>query len=265
MKKIFSSFLAALFVCAFCAISTSCTSAEGKLKMATSADFPPYEYLDENKNIVGIDVEIAQAVAEKIGYELVVEDVSFKYIVDNVSEGKYDIGMSALTVDDERKEKVSFSDTYAKGVQVIIVRDDCPYSKLEEFYASFDELDNPVSTKAGVSIGVEEETTGDTYASAETRDWGFGENNVKRYQTGEEAVKALINGDITAVIIDDGPAEEFVKENTGLHILETAYVEEDYAICVSKNNLDLLGKINNALEELQEDGSIDRIIQKYIS
>lgn len=265
MKKIFSSILAALFACAICTILTSCAPAEGKLKMATSADFPPYEFLDENKNIVGIDIEIAQAVAEKIGYELVVENVPFKYIVDDVSEGKYDIGISALTVDDERKEKVSFSDTYAKGVQVIIVKDDCPYSKLEEFYASFDDLDNPVSIKAGVRIGVEEDTTGDSYASADTRDWGFGEDNVKRYKTGEEAVKALINGDITAVIIDNGPAEEFVKENTGLHILETAYVDEDYAICVSKNNLDLLGKINNALAELRKDGSIDRIIERYIS
>lgn len=266
MKKLFSGILAALLACTFCLTSTSCSSAEGKLTMAVSADFPPYEFPpDENGNIKGIDIEIAQAIAEKLGYELAIENVPFKEIVDAVRDGKYNMGMSALTVDPERMEKVSFSDTYAKGVQVIIVKDDCPYSKLEEFYSSFDDLGNPVATRADVSIGVEEETTGDAYASADTRDWGFGENNIKRYKTGEEAVQALINGKVTAVIIDDAPAKAFVKENESLKILDAAYTDEDYAICVSKDNLELLGKINGALKELREDGTIDRIIAKYIS
>lgn len=233
------------------------------LIMATNATFPPYEYYQED-DIVGIDAEIAQAIADKLGMKLEIVDTEFGSIIGGVQSGKYDIGMAGMTVTDERKESVNFSDTYATGVQSVIVPENSEYASFEDFYTGFDADGNPTGVKEGITIGVQQDTTGDIYSSDDPQNWGFGEANVIRYKNGADAVQALISGKVTAVIIDNEPAKSFVAANEGLKILDGEYTNEDYAICVAKENTDLLNKINSALAELKADGTVDKIIAKYI-
>lgn len=214
------------------------------LTMATNAKFPPYEFYD-GEEIVGIDAEVAKAIADKLGMELVIDDMEFNAILSAVQSGKADMGMAGMTVDEERLQSVNFSDSYAKGVQVVIVKEDSPI-------ASIDDL-------AGKKIGVQLSTTGDNYASED-----FGDDNVEKYSSGAEAVLALSQGKIDAVIIDNEPAKSFVKGTEGLKILETKYADEDYAICFAKENTELMEKVNNALKELIADGTVKKIIDKYI-
>ncbi len=214
------------------------------LRMGTNAEFPPYEYYDNNK-IVGIDAEIAQAIADKLGMKLEIVDMQFNSIITSIQTGGVDIGVAGMTITNDRLESVNFSDSYATGVQVVIVKEGSTIT-------SVDDLE-------GKKIGVQQATTGDIYASDD-----YGEENVTKYNKGADAVQALIGGDVDAVIIDSEPAKSFVNANTGLKILETEYAVEEYAIAVAKSNTDLLNKINKAIEELTEDGTIDRIIEKYI-
>lgn len=214
------------------------------LSMATNAAFPPYEYMEGN-DYVGIDIEIAQAIADKLGKELVINDVEFGSIIGGVQTGKYDMGIAGMTVTDERLQSVSFSDTYATGVQVIIVKED---SKI----ASPDDL-------ADAMIGVQMDTTGDIYCCDD-----FGDDHVTEYKTGADAIQALVSGKVDCVVIDNEPAKSFVAANEGLKIIDTEYVVEDYAICVAKDNTALLNDINAALKELKDSGKLDEIIGKYI-
>ena len=263
MKKVLSLILVAVMLFSTVAMITSCSS-EDKLVMATNAAFPPYEYKD-GKKIVGIDAEIAEAIAAKLGKKLVIKDVDFGSIIAGVQTGKYDFGMAGLTVTDERKEQVNFSETYATGVQVFIVKIDSKYTSIDDFF-NYDAEGNPVSLKdENVKIGVQESTTGDIYSSDDVEKWGFGENRVTRYKTGAEAVEALKKGSVDAVIIDNEPAKSFVKQNAdSIKILETEYAYEDYAIAVNKADAQLLADINKALAELKADGTLDAIIKKYI-
>ncbi len=217
---------------------------DGYLTMATNAEFPPYEFY-ENDKIVGIDAEIADAIAKKLGLELKIEDMKFDSILTSVQSGGVDIGVAGLTVTDERKENVDFSSSYATGVQSVIV-------KTGSDVKSIDDL-------KGKKIGVQLATTGDIYASDD-----YGDDNVVKYNKGADAVLALVGGEVDAVIIDDQPAKVFVQQNTGLEILDTEYITEEYAIAVSKKNKALTDAINIALEELIADGTIDEIISKYI-
>lgn len=262
MKK----FIALLLVAVLLLACTACGAKKEEantLVMATNAAFPPYEYVEGGK-VVGIDAEIAAKIAEKLGMELKIEDVDFDTIIAGVQTGKYDIGMAGLTVTDERKEKVNFSTSYAKGIQAVIVAENSTYTSFEDFYTGFDADGNPAGVKEGIKIGVQQTTTGDIYSSADPVDWGFGDANVVRYKTGNEAVAALKANKITAVIIDNEPAKSFVAANDGLKILEGAYTDEDYAIAVAKEDTELLEKINTALADLKEDGTLDQIITKYI-
>ena len=218
--------------------------ADNVLTMATNAEFPPYEYYDGDK-VVGIDAEVAAAIAEKLGMELEIVDTAFDSIIPAIQAKKYDIGMAGMTVTDERLEEVNFSDTYAKGVQVVIVKEDSGI-------ASLDDLN-------GKKIGVQLGTTGDIYATGD-----YGEENVIKYGKGADAVIALNGGDVDAVIIDNEPAKAFVAENKGLTILNTEYAIEDYAIAIKKGNTKLLDDINGALETLTANGTIDAIISKFI-
>ena len=229
--------------------STDNPSATEKLVMATNASFPPYEYVDDNGAFAGIDVEIAGLIAEKLGLTLEIQDVDFGSIIGGVQTGKFDIGMAGMTVTEERLQNVNFSTSYAKGVQVIIVPED---SEIQ----SFDDL----AAKEDVIIGVQQNTTGHIYMSDD-----LGEDHIIKYNTGNDAVQALVTGKVDAVVIDNEPAKSYVAANEGLKILETAYKTEDYAICVAKENTALLENINAALAELTADGSIDAIIAKYIS
>lgn len=274
MKKLLAIVLAAAMLCAAMLTMLSCgsdstkteetTAADTKttLIMATNANFPPYEY-KEGSGYAGIDVEIATEIAKKLGMTLEIKDVEFGSIVAGVQTGKYDIGMAGMTVNDERKQQVNFSDSYAKGIQVVIVKEGSEYKSVDDFFV-LDAEGNHTAVKEGVLVGVQQNTTGDIYCSDTLENFGFGEDKVKRYSNGADAIAALASGKLSAVVIDDQPAKEFVKANEGLTILEGSYADEDYAIAVGKENSELLEKINKALKELTDDGTIAKIVAKYI-
>jgi ABC-type amino acid transport substrate-binding protein len=219
-------------------------STGGKIVMVTNAEFPPYEY-HENDTIVGIDADIARAVAEQMGMELEIQDMAFDSLIPAIQSGKADFAAAGMTVNEDRLKNVDFTDTYAQAAQVIIVTKDSPI-------ASPDDL-------TGKKIGVQTGTTGDIYAD----DVENGE--VQRFNKGMEAVMALNQGKIDAVIIDREPAKVFVKENEGLKILDEAFTEEEYAIAVKKGNTELLDKMNAAIKELKESGELQKIVDKYIT
>ena len=248
-KKLLSLVLVAamaLSVAACGAKDDAATETEGKevLVMATNAEFPPYEYY-EGQEIVGIDAEIAAAVAEKLGCELNIEDMAFDSIIAAVSSGKADFGLAGMTVTEKRLESVNFSDTYAHATQVVIVPEGSAITGVAD-------LD-------GKKIGVQLGTTGDLYAGE------IADATIERYNKGFEAVQALSQGKIDAVIIDNEPAKVFVAENEGLVLLDEAFTEEDYAMAIAKENTELLEKVNTALAELKEDGTLQAIVDKYIS
>lgn len=217
---------------------------EGTLTMATNAYFPPYEYYDGQK-IVGIDAEIAAAIAEKLGLELKIEDMEFDSIITSVQTGKADIGLAGMTVTEDRKKNVDFSESYATGIQSVVVKEDSTI-------ASIDDLE-------GKKIGVQLSTTGDIYATDD-----YGKDAVVQYNKGNDAIMALTQGQVDAVIIDNEPAKSYVDANEGLKILDTEYAVEEYAACVSKENTALTEAINTALAELKADGTLQSIVDKYI-
>ena len=224
----------------------------GKLHMATNAAFPPYEMISDNGGFEGIDVEIATLIAQKLGLELVVDDMEFGSVITSVQGGKSDIAMAGLTVTEERKQNVDFTESYATGVQVIIVPEDSDI-------ATVDDLANDKM------IGVQDGTTGYIYCSSPVEDGGYGEDHVTSYPNGAMAIEALKGGKVDAVVIDNEPAKAFVQANAGLKILDTEYIIENYAIGVSKDNNGLRDAVNNALKELISDGSVQLIVDKYIN
>ena len=248
MKKIFALLCAACMLTASLSAcsndSDSMTVEEGKLLMATNATFPPYEYYDGN-DVVGIDAEIAAKIAEKLGLELEIQDMEFNSIITSVNQGKADMGMAGMTVSEDRLKNVDFSDSYAKGVQVVIVKEDSDIKTIDDL--------------AGKKIGVQLNTTGDIYATED-----FGKDNVQQFNKATDTVLALTQGKVDAVIIDKAPAEVFVQQNEGLTLLSSSYADEDYAICFRKGNTELQKAVNDALNELIEDGTVQAIIDKYI-
>lgn len=229
------------------------TAVDGVLSMATEATFPPYEYYDGDA-IVGIDVEIAQAIADKLGLELQVTDIAFDSIIPGVQSGKYDLGLAGMTVTDERLEQVNFSDSYATGVQVVIVKEGGKVTSVDDLFA--DGASNVIGTQTG--------TTGFLYATWDIQDAGLGE--VKSFAKTTDAVEALKNGQVDCVILDNEPAKALVaaNEGAGLSILDTEYAVEDYAAAISKDNTALLEAVNGALKELIADGTVQSILDKYI-
>lgn len=216
--------------------------------MATNAYFKPYEYYEGDK-IIGIDAEIAEAIAEKLGKKLEISDMAFDSIITSVNEGAVDFGMAGMTVTEKRLESVDFTSSYANGIQSVIVKEDSPITTVDDLFAEGS------TYKAGVQLG----TTGDSYASGD-----LGADRVVQYANANEAVLALAGGSVDCVIIDNEPAKALVAENEGLKILETSYADEDYAICVKKGNTELLDALNKAIDELTADGTIDKIVAKYI-
>jgi len=242
MKKVFAILMA------LCMMLSAAAALADTLTMGTNAAFPPYEYY-ENDQIVGIDAEIAAAIAEKLGMELVIEDMEFNSIISAVQTGKIDFGMAGMTVTPERQQSVNFSDTYAEGVQAIIVKEGSDIKSADDLFAE----------GATWKIGVQEATTGDIYCTGD-----FGDERVFKYKVGADAVEALKTGKVDCVIIDNNPAKAYVDMNEGLVILETEYTQEEYAIAVALENTELLEKINAALKELWEEGKIQEILEKYI-
>ena len=216
----------------------------GKLIMSTNAAFPPYEMTTDSGEFEGIDIETAQAIADKLGLELQIDDMDFDAALLAVQQGKSDMVMAGVTVTDERQNVMDFTDSYATGIQSIIVKEDSDI-------ASVDDL-------AGKKIGTQRGTTGYLYCSDD-----FGDENIVAYDDGLTAVQMLNNGQVDCVVIDNAPAKEFVAANPGLKLLDTAYVEESYAIGVGKGNTELKDAINTALEELKADGTLQAIVDKY--
>ncbi len=228
------------------------TAVEGKLTMATNAAFPPYEYV-EGGQVAGIDAEIAGAIADKLGLELQIDDMEFDSITEALKGGKADIGLAGMTITPDRQEEVDFTVSYATGVQVIIVTEDSDITSADDLLAE----------GASHTIGVQRNTTGDIYTTQDIEDAGLG--TIDRYSKGAEAVQALTTGKVDCVVIDNEPAKAFVAEVDGLKILDTEYITEDYAAAMSKENSALYEAVNTALQELIADGTIQGIIDKYIS
>ena len=220
------------------------TIVEGKLTMSTNAQFPPYEMTTDDGGFEGIDVEIATAIAEKLGLELDILDMDFDSALLAVQQGKSDIVMAGVTVNEDRLLVMDFTDSYATGVQVVIVKEGSDVT-----------MDNMGEGLIGTQRG----TTGNLYCTDD-----FGEEHVVAYDDGFTAVQALMNGQVDCVVIDNAPAQEFVKNNAGLTILDTEYAVEDYAIGLNKGNTALLDAINGALAELISDGTVQSIVDKYI-
>lgn len=226
----------------------STTPAKPVLKMGTNAYFQPYEFY-EGTEIVGIDAEIAAAIAEKLGMELEIVDMDFNSILSAVNAGQVDFGMAGMTVREDRLLEVDFTQSYANGKQVVIVKEDSAITNVDDLFA------DGATYKAGVQKG----TTGDIYATDD-----LGEGRVVQYANGNEAILALTGGAVDCVIIDNEPAKALVAANAGLKILDTTYADEDYAICVKKGNSELLEKLNGAIVALIADGTVDQIVAKYI-
>lgn len=255
--KLFKSIVVVLL--ALCLVA--CTSSKQEetvveeketLYMATEATFPPYEFLDGTE-IVGIDVDIAKAIAEKIGKNLVVEDIAFDSIVPSVKTGKYDFAAAGMTVNEERLTQVNFTDSYATGVQVVIVKEDSDITSINDIF------DGKIKD---LKVGTQDGTTGFIYASDDIEATGLGE--VKSFPKTTEAATALVNDQIDCIILDNEPAKVIVEKNPGLKILDTEYVSENYAIAVAKENTELLEQMNSALNELIADGTVASIINNYI-
>lgn len=228
------------------------TVTEGKLTMSTNATFPPYEMLADDGSFEGIDVEVAGAIAEKLGLELQIDDMSFDAALLAVQgdSPKADIVMAGVTVTEDRQLVMNFSDSYATGIQVVIVKEGSDIK-------SIDDLE-------GKKIGTQMGTTGYIYCSDTPENGGYGEENVIAYDSGITAVQALVNGQVDCVVIDNEPAQAYVKANAGLSILDTEFTNEDYAIGMNKGNACLLAAVNAAMAELKADGTFQKIVEKYI-
>ena len=248
MKKLIALILSALLLLSMAACSggsDGMTIEKGKLIMSTNAEFPPYEMTTDDGGFAGIDIEIAQAIAEKLGLELVIDDMDFNAALLAVQQGKSDMVMAGVTVDPARQKVMDFSNSYATGVQVIIVKEDSNVT---------------ADTLGDFMIGTQKGTTSDIYCSDD-----FGAEHVTTYDSSITAVQALINGQVDCVVVDNAPAQELVKANPGLKILETEYITENYAIGFNKGNTQLQEAVNKALAELTADGTIQKIIDKYIT
>lgn len=214
-----------------------------ELRMVTSADFPPYEFY-QGKKIVGIDADIIREIARRNGFELVIEDMKFDSIIAAIQSGKGDIAASGLTVTEDRKKKVDFSNSYVTAKQVIIVPENSPI-------ASPEDLKNK-------KIGVQHGTTGDSYVTE-----NLGEP--QRFDNGSTAVVALVRNKIDAVVLDGEPALVHIAKNPGLKILEKPLTEEEYAFAVAKGRKELVDMINRTLEEMRKDGTLQKIALQYLA
>lgn len=266
MKKLLALMMSLVMLCALVGCGDQQTGGQtgeelplvesGKLIMSTNAQFPPYEMVADGEGAYagfeGIDVEIAAALAERLNLELVIDDMDFDSALVAVQQGKSDMVLAGLTYREDRDEVMDFSTSYAQGVQVVIVPDG----------SDITDMDALANDKM---IGVQRGTTGEIYASDTPENGGYGEDHVRAYDNGALAVQAMLNGQIDAVIIDNGPAQAYVEANPGLHILDGEWVVEDYCLAVNEGNTALLDALNTELEAMIADGTVQTIIDKYIT
>lgn len=251
LRKILVLGLVALSLAA-CGSKTETTEAGGQtekpsgdtISFALNANFPPYEYYEGNE-MVGIDIDLAKAIGDKIGYNVEFQDMKFDNIIASVNSGKADAGISGITKTEDRAKSVDFSLPYQTSKQLIVVKEGSDIMGPEDL--------------PGKKIATQVATTGDTLAIEE-----FGVENVQSFDNGADAILALNNSKADAVIIDEEPAKNFAGANEGLVVLDTEYAIEEYCIIFSKDNQELKDKVDGALEELIDDGTVDKIITSYI-
>lgn len=245
MKKIIAVILVAMLAL------TGVAALAETVTMATSCNFPPYEYYDDvTGEATGIDVEIVKLVFERLGSDVEVADMDFGSVITSVQSGKYTIGAGAITITEERKNSVLFTDPYEVTVQQILVKNDSPIAAAGDIAVE----------GAGYAIGVQQDTTGDLYVS-ELEQKGC--CTVERFKTGTDAVIAMTSGKIDAVVIDNGPALAYVAKYDGLKMIASACDSEEYGFCFAKENAELCAAFNAELNALIEDGTVNEIIAKY--
>ena len=221
------------------------TIVPGKLTMATSPDFPPYEFRDDAGEPTGIELELMALIAEKLGLELQVDTMEFDSALMSVEQHKCDMAVSGITVREDRKLVMNFTDSYTTAVQAIVVPEgsDVTLENLGEHM-----------------IGTQRGTTGYIYCVDD-----YGEDHVIGYDTYSTVFQALLNGQIDCIVVDDSVAKAYVAQNPTLSVLDTEYAVEEYALAVDKDNEPLLDAVNAALNELMADGTVQSIIDKYIT
>lgn len=241
LKKIILCGIIAMTICL-----TGCTRSNDELVMVTEAGFAPYEYY-ENGEIVGVDVEIAQQIANKLGKKLVIKDIAFDSIINEINSGKADFGAAGMSITEEKKKQVDFTVAYAVSNQVIVVRKDSSISSGSDLH--------------GKTVAVQLGTTADLYF--EDKENGYSDVTIvseKKFLAAAEDVKA---GKADAIVMDQLPAQELVKQNTDLKILDTVLFTDSYGMAVKKGNTELLNQINEVLQQLIDEGKIDEYTLKY--
>ena len=279
MKKILALVLALVMMASMALVFTSCGNDE--IIVQTNAFFAPFEYY-EGEEIVGVDVEIMNMVGEKLGKKITFKNVEVSAIIDNVKEGKVcDAGAAGITITDERKEKVDFSTPYYTSVQYVIFAKDSDIAKRGAEGAQYIVWE----AMAGKKIGVQTDTTGWIYTDGEiyaTADNDYGYDGVlygtntelKTFDNAQLAADGIASNIVDYVIIDELPAEYIVSKNSGLACLPLYYageteaddapVEEQYAICVTKGNTELLDAINAVLADLIKDGKVEEMVMNHM-
>ena len=232
----------AVLMMAACFAGCSANS-DKKFVVATNAAFEPFEYKEDDGSYAGFDMEMAQYIADKLGQELVVEDMEFNSVITAVASGKADVGIACITITDERKKSVSFSDPYYSTSQSIIVAADSDIATVADL--------------KGKKIGVQLGTTGDLFAGDYIED-----ADIAQYNTGTEAGMDLANGKIDAIVIDGDPAKK-IASSLGLKVLPEPLTDEQIGMCVNKGDSALLDQINKAVEDMKADGTYDKLLQKY--
>jgi len=248
MKKYLKLIVITVLFLAFLIPFTGCKSDKKVLVMGTNAEFPPFEFVDGGE-IKGIDVDFAKAICKELGYELVIENLDFDTLLNALDSKKVDFVAAGMTVTPDREEQANFTITYYKAKQVLIVKEDSNIQSIEDL--------------VGKRIGVQSGTTGQYIAEDEIE--GAKDNDlITGYSAGSLAVKAVENGQIDAVIIDNLPAQEFVKKNEGLKIVDGLFEDEEYAMAFNKKDEELLKKFNEAMQKLIDDGTLQEIVDKYM-
>ena len=238
--KVLKKYLLLLFVLFMC---VGCGNREEKLIMVTEASFAPYEYYSDGK-VVGVDVDIAREIALEMGKKLVVKDVAFDSIIHEVKSGKADIGVAGISYSEERAKQVDFSVNYTSSRQIVLVREDSLISSIKE-------IDKK---KIAVQLG----SVADLYVSDE-----YDAKNIVRQKKYLAAIQDLKDGKVDCVVMDELPAKQIMKQNSGIRMLNEALVEDNYGIIVNKGNTELLSIVNRVIERLKREGKIDEYVLKH--
>ncbi|MBQ8588011.1 MAG: transporter substrate-binding domain-containing protein [Clostridia bacterium] len=243
MKKFLSLLLVVAMLAACVLAFTACGNKESdKLTMATNAEFPPFEYL-EGEEMVGADIDLAHAIAEKLGKEIEITNIDFDAALTGAATGKYDMAIAGITANDDRKKNMNFSQDYYTASQAIIVASDSDIKTAADL--------------EGKKVACQEGTTGEQYLLDN-------EYEIQSYKTGAEAVTALTSGKVDAVVIDNAVATALsAKKDGATVVLEEALTKEAYAIALKKGNDELTEEINKVLDELKADGTLKEIFEKY--